>query len=176
MNCIKKIFIPGITALVILISVSCHKYPEDDFISLKRPYARLTGVKYPSLGYIGIWRITSYKIGGVEHAHDFDTLLPQGTTLTDCTLLLWQGQKGQHWGAFSFRDKNGVDLIPIIPSSNPNRYSFQKKANILFSCPARDSLSRAVFYKGGEWKILELYRKKFHIYQNDVDIYFKKEN
>ena len=78
MDKLKKIFITATVGLLVLTSlISCHKYPEDPFISLKRPWKRLEGT----------WKFDSYKINGTEHVHDFDVFL-NSISLNDCLLHL----------------------------------------------------------------------------------------
>src|ERR1700758_2298387 len=77
MDKLKKIFITATVGLFVLTSlISCHKYPEDPFISFRQPIKRLQ---------IGYWQFTSYKINGTEHYHDFDSLFAPAT-LIDCKI------------------------------------------------------------------------------------------
>lgn len=74
--------------------LSCHKYPEDPFISLRRPAKRIEGT----------WNITSYQVWGKEHSHDFDSLLSP-KTLTDYCINFAPYDR-LDGGEFKFVDKN----------------------------------------------------------------------
>ncbi|MEO8761840.1 MAG: hypothetical protein ABI388_10285, partial [Bacteroidia bacterium] len=43
---------------------SCHKYPNDTFISLESPFDRLTGNQ-------GVWQLTSFKVNGEDSTNNY---------------------------------------------------------------------------------------------------------
>jgi len=170
----------SLLALALFIALSslfmgCHKYPEDPFISLKQAGKRL----------LGTWNITSYKINGVEHSHDFDSLLSPNT-LTDCYIFFEAGDLVGD-GEFKFQDKNKQTLFP---SGGFNTFSFEgdknKENTKLFFYPI-DSTNvfghlffygqkkTPTYFSDGEWTILELYGENLHITYNGRDVYFKKQ-
>jgi|GEM_PF-4393840 hypothetical protein len=162
--------------IVVLIAVgglclSCHKYPEDPFISFVKPSDRLSGTKD---GYT--WKFTSYKINGVEHSHDFDNILSP-RTLTNITLTFFPNPKGEEL-IFTINDLN-------IPGNN---WGINKTTNTIgFSINTNhagptDSTAYKFspilgYYQTSlvEWKIDELYESTFHISNNGIDIYFEKQ-
>jgi len=159
----KKVFkiIVVLVALVCLFS-SCHKYPEDPFISLRNPINRLMGTK---------WKFTSYKINGVDHSHDFDGFLSPNT-LTDIT--------------FSFDKKEEVFFISNYNMAGQYDINADKKSIWLGldsqfpgDTVGHDFGTQILHDKNGGvknyWIILELYNKKFHITNNGADIYLEKQ-
>ncbi len=167
-------------ALITLIGfVSCHKYPEDPFISFRRPTKRIEGT----------WNITSYQVYGVEHSHDFDSLLSP-ETLTDIGLKFspysFQGYPIN--GDFTFVGKNGN--IPFTK----NQFTFYDSQSLTFTYFKRNSTDTIFYnlfffrtnniptrntdgYETGTnyWSIVELYGHNFHISYNGIDIYLKKQ-
>ncbi|MHB8260813.1 MAG: hypothetical protein ACYDCN_04790 [Bacteroidia bacterium] len=160
----RRLFKLSLVLITLAGFVSCHKYPEDPFISLKNPQDRLSGI---GSGYT--WKITSYQINGVEHSHDFDNFLSPHT-LTDIT--------------FTFH--------PLIPREGTQVYSINElnirginwsiENNIIslginyYGVPI-DSVAykfdRYVLKNVGT--IIELYGKHLHITNYGTDIYFKKQ-
>ena|ERR1700758_4096721 len=166
MKKLKKIFLfLALGSLILPLLNSCHKYPEDPFISLKRSQVRLRGT----------WKVTSYQINGVEHGHDFDTLLST-CTIYECTISFEAGTKSQKWGEPVLRTKSGFDifggdrqydLLSRTLRITANDFSF----NIAFwKLP-----NKAPLASYAEWTIEELYNKKMHLKLGNTDIYFKKE-
>src|SRR6185503_15505590 len=92
MDRLKKIFVTTTVGLFVLTSIiSCHKYPEDSFISLRKPEYRLMGGSQKNS--TGQWRFFSYKINGTEHSQDFDSFLsksPNFTTLIRLNIFFYQ--------------------------------------------------------------------------------------
>ena len=87
---------------LIVFIISCHKYPEDPFISFRRPGKRIEGT----------WNITSYQVNGVEHSHDFDSLLTP-KTLTNHAIKFKdggnynsQGSADRLSGTYYFQDND----------------------------------------------------------------------
>jgi hypothetical protein len=85
----------------IILGIECKKYPADPFISFQSPYARLTGSN---------WHINSYQINGVEHSHDFDSMLTP-RTLTDCNMIFGTySSSGSPHGVVDFKYKDGTSI------------------------------------------------------------------
>lgn len=171
MKKLKKIFLLlALGSLFLPLLNSCHKYPEDPFISLRRPWKRLEGT----------WKFTSYKINGVEHSHDFDSMLAS-KTLTDCSITFHPFYNLKGW--YSLQDNNGNSIHYI--DANLGNYVFdddRKWRNI--SIAGDTSLFYRTLWKGqqagflataSKWKIMELYSKHLHINTNNIDIYFTKK-
>jgi hypothetical protein len=150
-----------------LITNSCHKFKEDPFLSLKSPQKRLRGT----------WKILSYKINGVDHTHDFDSLLVW-TTLTNCSMI-FNNNRGE--GSCAIVDEKGLE------PGKARSYSFQfdnyqhaRKINVSVYL---DHFS-FFFWKGVQinagnakctWEITELYSKDMHLSNNGADIYLRKQ-
>jgi len=96
-----------------VVFASCHKYPEDPFISFKRPAQRLAGT----------WQITKYQVWGVDHSHDFDSLL-NPNTLTNCSVnfVLYSDHGDGANGAWTFSPlfrQGGLFQFDYSNTSNP---------------------------------------------------------
>ena len=147
--------------------VSCHKYPEDPFISLRKPENRIHDI---------YWQFTSYQIHGVEHSHDFDSIL-KPHTLTDFKLLLYKDRDAFYYSVtdFGFYEKGiwelSTDNKTFWLDSYSNGYSSDKFYEDIFKPAIIDTNHWAVV----NWKIEDLYQKTFHISNNGIDIYFKKQ-
>ena len=166
MDRIKNIFITATIGLFIVTLLnSCHKYPEDPFISFRAPNDRLKHYE---------WTITSYQINGTEHIHDFDSILSP-RTLKDLTLQFADdGYKKTIYrlyymdgfrelitdGEVTFSSVNTINLFTIdtlfvekfwnMPRVKPNAQWTQ-----------------------ASWGIRELYKKNCHLRRNNIDIYLK---
>jgi len=143
-----------------ILCVSCHKYAEDPFISLRNPEDRLKGTT---------WQFTSYQIYGVEHSHDFDNFLTPHT-LTD---VKFQFDENDLWYTIFNVTKSTI-------YSNHSDLSDANKTIRLGVNPIDSAAYKFADYvmkdtKGTYWTIVELYNSKFHISSNGVDIYFKKQ-
>ncbi len=156
--------------LIAFFFLGCHKYQEDDFISLKRPWKRFTGA----------WQFTSYKIYGVEHSHDFDSLL-KPRSLTDCCINFNPFYNLQ--GSWVIKDINGIVVHPA--DDRLTNYYFDEDRSfktVVFGSDTSTFYTQLwkVTVNGSsrmatKWKIIELYSKELHINSNGVDIYFKKK-
>ena len=159
--------------MLTFIFTSCKKYPEDPFISFRQPYKRLAGT----------WQITSYQINGVDHSHDFDSLL-YPNTLTNC--LMFFSNRGPNSGDYSIADNNGHVLFISSGEYGVNRdktigfdgaylySSIEKSTKFYFQfwkLTVRDSFSSNIT----NWNIRELYSKTLHLSLNGTDIHFKKQ-
>ena len=175
MDKLKNIFITATVGLLVLTSlISCHKYPEDSFISLRKPEYRLMGGSQKNS--IGRWRFVSYKINGTEHSQDFDSFLsksPNFTTLTRLSILFYRDYDlifrvenlGETDGGFEIT--NNKKVIRFTGGTNsPDTISNLFKLNVLKFDPNKHF---------AEWTIKELYKDNFHIQNNNTDIYFKKQ-
>ena len=173
MDKIKNIFITAtIGFLITTLLNSCHKYPEDPFLSLRNPKVRLCG--RPNKG-AGEWLFTSYKINGVDHSHDFDNFIYSPSLTNGVSLLFWSNSSnafdvnntaGNAKGRFGFKDNNKtlVFICDLGSIPNPNGIKF------LIQVLKVDTLSDVA-----NWTIEELYNNNLHIRNNNVDIYFKKK-
>ena len=159
--------------------LSCHKYPEDPFISFRRPFKRIEGT----------WNITSYQIWGKEHSHDFESLL-NPNTLTNCSISFQSNSNVIDEGWWKFLDRNNNILFPL--NSNINKYQFdvygKPKTTVDFLLDINDidsTFYNLFFYqqktfnrtpgRNYGFSIVELYGQNFHISLNGIDIYFKKQ-
>jgi hypothetical protein len=171
MKKLKKIFLVlALGSLMLPLLNSCHKYPEDPFISLKNPGKRLNGT----------WKFTGYRINGTDHNHDFDSFLAP-FTLTDCKIeFVAQTDKASKYLSGIYHIYNG-DGSEIKSGAD---YDLRSDANdITFACDTafrghllqatitnpQLSVARAI------WDIKELYQKSLHIKLNNVDMYLKKQ-
>ena len=145
----KRVLQTLIVLVTLIGFISCHKYPDDPFISLKRPFKRIEGT----------WNITSYQINGVEHSHNFDSLLSPNT-LTDCSIKFVNGlhdSNGQtipSAGTYHFQNKNGSlifsdkysiddDLLKIgflTPSNSDTVLSYL----LFYNCKTTSSLNNEI--------------------------------
>ena len=148
--------------------LSCKKYPEDPFISLRKPIDRSTGV----------WQFTSYQINGVEHSHDFDSLFQKPQTLTDLAISFYLDRD-----AYYYFTQNGFNTTNIMESGE---YGISTDNTTFWIGPVNSSGFPDAFYINvfkpiitgtkwtpTNWTIVELYGKHFHISNNGIDIYFK---
>ena len=167
------------------ILASCHKYPEDPFISFRRPNKRIEGT----------WNITKYQVWGIDHSHDFDSILAP-KTLTDYCLKFspFDNALDVAFGTYTFVDKNNNARF----TSNTwqgDHYRFEDAGGIsttlyfdyfkgnsdttfytlFFGIKNIFTRSTSNEFGSDEWDIVELYEKKFHISKNGIDIYFKKQ-
>ena len=165
------------TAVVLIVFSSlflgCKKYPEDPFISLREPWKRIAGT----------WQITSYQINGIEHSHDFDSLLSQ-LTLTDCLIRFEYGMGT--YGEIYIEDNNGNRIYPgygtyyinsdktMSFSPNYNTSNTENEFYILVWKMTKNNSSTPPYYNIPNWNICELYGKHFHVNYEGTDIYFKK--
>jgi hypothetical protein len=171
---IKNIFVFAIIGLfVLMIFNSCHKYPEDTFLSLRNPKVRLCG--RPKDGGKRWW-FTSYKINGIDHNHDFDNFI-KVPRLTEGVAIFFFSNGGTDSfiinntstdakGHFDLRDNNATIIISCSFSSFQDPFS----AKFLTQVLKVDTLSEAA-----AWTIEELYNNNLHIRNNNVDIYFKSK-
>ena len=166
---------------------SCHKYPEDPFISFRRPNKRIEGT----------WNITKYQVWGVDRSHDFDSLL-KPNTLTDCFIHFHPFNYITHTGGtFSFIDKNGNPIFSrtgfgeLEFGLDPDPSTSQHATLIGFGKdpdPIDSVFFNLFFYKSvrypfkfippfniSDFTIVELYDKHFHISHDGVDMYFIKK-
>lgn len=156
-------------SLLLLLTNSCHKYPEDPFLSLKRPFKRLEGT----------WKFTSYQINGVEHIHDFDIFLSP-KTLAECAISLHSYNKRDGW--YEINDLNGGSVPPFASSYEFRHYIIEDNSSTLLII-SNATTPYAELWKGttsgsalaSKWNIRELYGKDLHISFNNIDIYFKKQ-
>ena len=169
MDKIKKIFITATIGLLVLISlISCHKYPEDPFISLKRPWKRLEGS----------WKFDSYKINGTEHVHDFDVFLPS-ISLNNChiTLRAFYNLKGEYF----LKDPNGNiihfnDFVYVFDNFKGTYNTLNIEGDTSqFSLKLWGQASPSGMMTTSTWTIRELYGKHLHLNQGTRDIYFTKQ-
>ena len=179
MKKVKHILITLVLGSFIL--ASCHKYPEDPFISFRQPGKRI----------VGTWNITKYQVWGIDHSHDFDSLL-RPNTLTDCYINFFPYSTGDSYnegnGVYTFLDKN---KNPIFALKNDGSYYFEdsyksRLSTLVFSFSVTigsDTTLNKLFFNVGKsstfpyeskWRIVELYGKQLHISTNGTDIYFKK--
>ncbi len=176
MDKVKKIFITATVGLLVLTSlISCHKYPEDPFISLRKPEYRLMGGSQKNS--TGRWKFVSYKINGTEHSQDFDSFLsksPNFTTLTRLSILFYRDYdlifRIENLGdgaSGGFEITNNKKVIRFAGGTNSSdTISNLFKLNVLKFDPNKHF---------AEWTIVELYKNDFHINNNGTDIYFKKQ-
>ena len=163
------------------ILASCHKYPEDPFISFRRPGKRIEGT----------WNITSYQVNGVEHSHDFDSILAP-RTLTDCSINFkpYNFINDAANGGYTFVDKNNNALFTYTNGKDPFNFidagGFSTTLELGYIMAADDSIFYNLFFyrnkniirtplNYNDWFIKELYGKNMHISKNGIDIYFKKQ-
>jgi hypothetical protein len=153
--------------------LSCHKYPEDPFISFRRPIKRIEGT----------WNITKYEVYGVDHSHDFDSLL-KTRTLTDCCInfspYIYNSYPVD--GSYTFVDKDGNNILP-----SGNNFQFEDATRLFFgyTMVSPDSIFYNLFFYQNInvnrtnniniYTVIELYGKKLHISRNGIDIYFKEQ-
>ena len=175
MDRVKKIFIAATVGLFILTLLnSCHKYPEDPFLSLRRPGHRLES------GTGTTWKFTSYQIYGQEHSHDFDSLL-NSHTLIGCTLIFYNDHdilecSMSYDNSFSNRIVSGNYYI----TNDNKRLSIYANVSAnpthdIFVNLFKPTQISSTLWRFPEWTIVELYGKKLHISNNGIDIYFKKQ-
>lgn len=186
----KRLFKILLILITLIDFVSCHKYPEDPFISFKQPWKRINGT----------WMITSYQVYGIEHSHDFDSLL-KPKTLTDYGInFTYWNDAAQNHGSFEFFDKNGNELFNRVTLGlGYNTFYFDGVKSIKFdyhNTPPQDTTfynlffyqrisnpyNRLFVYGSGEdygilydFTIVELYGKHLHLSRNGIDIYLKKQ-
>ncbi|HEX7414169.1 MAG TPA: hypothetical protein VF411_08995 [Bacteroidia bacterium] len=165
----KKVLKTALLLITLVGFISCHKYPKDPFISFRKPIVRLDAG----------WQITSYRILGKEHSHDFDNLLSPNT-LTDVKIDFNYG--------IHPADDIYTTLIPQFPIGT---YTISSDNKTFTFFPAQTDSIQAQFlhevFQGQidnihhtissmpTWTIVELYGKHFHIFNNGTDIFFKKQ-
>ena len=173
----KRISKTLITLIILsCLFVSCHKYPKDPFISLRRPVKRLES------GSGTTWRFTSYQISGVEHSHDFDPILTPNT-LTDYALILSDNEDDELYtiSPVSVSGNRLVEGSYGISGDNKTLSIQAELAGVTTSAakffvevfkPTQLDSTHWTFIN---WTIVELYGKNLHITNNGIDIYFKKD-
>lgn len=155
--------------LFAIILGSCHKYSEDSFISLRKPGNRLNGT----------WKFIGYRINGVDHNHDFDSVLAP-KTLTDCSIKFIKNNNNSNFGLYKIYDNEGREILP----TDYREYSLVDGQPLTIHY-----IDSVIFYnklwKGNKagspgaqtsyWGIRELYNKELHLTFSGIDIYFKKQ-
>jgi hypothetical protein len=159
--------------LIILNSLclSCHKYPKDPFISFRKPDKRLEA---------STWQFTSYQINGVEHSHDFDSLLAPNT-LTNCYLIMVDNS-----AIYSYYISRSSDNLYSLADNGTWHLSYDNKTIQFYSSANgvnfnnfyvqlfKSTITGSITWTTPAFNIVELYGKHLHISNNGVDIYFKK--
>lgn len=162
-----------IPVVVLLAMASCRKFEEDPFVSFHSVGRRLQGN----------WKIESYKINGIEHSHDFDSLLTP-LTLTDLKLVIGNDDSRMTSGPFYFADPNGNGYIPFGYASYHNYKVIDNNKSIrfifyhikIYDLFFLDYYHNLPIDSGAhsDWSIYKLYKNEFHIKRNETDIFFKK--
>ncbi len=180
-----KLFLGIICTLigVVLFCDGCKKYPSDPFISFQSPYARLIGSN---------WHITSYQINGVEHSHDFDSMLTP-RTLTDCNMIFgaYSSSSSPH-GVVDFKYNDGTSITvdgKSISGSNLFTYTFRDNSSTVLDFyntgvnSRTDSSFYSLFFKTitfppprnySYWSVIELFQGKLHLRDGTTDLYCSK--
>jgi hypothetical protein len=168
--------------------VSCHKYPEDPFISFRKPPKRIEGK----------WNITSYQIWGVDHSHNFDSLLKPNTLYNCCiNFSPYHNSNGgiDNNGTVTFTDLNNNLLYPAgntgyavqdgyraytVKNDKDSELTlgnnWTSADSTFFSLLVNNEKTTTPSSSGAGFHIMELYGKHLHISTNNgIDIYFKKQ-
>jgi len=143
MKKLKNIFlILALGSFMLPLLNSCHKYPEDPFISLRRPEKRLVSKT---------WHLTSYKINGIDSIAKFK-IVPADSNGWISTPIINFGAKADNyvWRAYPTCDNGESWKIEENQLKLGYNYGY---------CP---HLPIAMF-PTTVWKILELYKSTFKI-------------
>ena len=157
----KIIFIVAVFITLLSVFNSCKKYPEDKFISLRKPTNRL----------VGNWKIKEYTFNGNDV---IDVINAQTKTFDLRDLELEINKKdGKIEQQYRFKPYNylNVDgrLMPLNSFTKYNTFFFQSSSN---GNKTGDSLFSYIFttplnYKGSKysipWDIKKLYLSKMHL-------------
>lgn len=167
-----KQIVPILIGCFVVLCSGCHKYPKDPFISLREPDKRLESAT---------WQFTSYQINGVEHSHDFDSLLAP-TTLTNCFMIIANNQ-GSNTYFFSLNSTNLYDVVDNGTWAISSDYKTLQLISVSNGTIINEfyiQLFKPVITGPINWgnpgfTIRELYGKHLHISNNGIDIYFEKK-
>jgi hypothetical protein len=137
-----RIFKQLIILIILIGFVSCHKYPDDPFISLRTPFKRITKHQ---------WILNNYTVNGVDSMSLFNDTLGRPIPNLVC---------------FQFNNKYTVNKYTFHDEFGNGTWSIDKKNFSL--CYARAwGLNYHLFNNGcTTWEIIELYEKTLMITTN----------
>jgi len=168
----RNLYIYTILLSVTFCFTTCKKYPEDKFISLRKPEKRV----------IGDWKIKKYNFNNVDIIDEINSTL-KTFDIRELTLVV-KGNKGKEQGYYTF-----------LPFFNTSFYDFPiskyERGKFYFSYLDKgvnfgDSLQKLLFLtplsikgaKYAKWDIRNLYLDKMHLQlktdSGNYDIYFEK--
>ena len=175
------IFFFTMSIFLMLSLTTCKKYPEDKFISLRKPTKRINGS----------WKIKEYTFNGNDV---IDIINTQTKTFDVRDLVLeiimkdpygYNDEPRYRFSPYNYLEIDGGSAF-VIKNDKYNHFYFSRSLNT----PRRgDSLCQYVYitpltykkkqYNSVEWDIKHLYLSNMHLQlktdSGNYDIYFKKQ-